>query len=164
MKRVGVFVDMRNQYDSPSRKARRVIIDYELYLKECLSGRILYRAFAYGVYLNEEPRLFLGALKGFGYETNYRKADKNQFVDCNLMMTADIWRGIEQTDIVVIGSSDPALVPIVQRIRETGRVVEIFSLDISRELKEAANSYTEINLEKLGRNNASIENADGIRR
>ncbi len=162
MKRVGVYVDMRNQYDSPIRRNSKIVIDYALYLKECVAERELYRAFAYGVYTGNQPTPFIGMLRSLGYEANYRKAAPDQFLDCNLQMTADIWRCIDRIDVVVIGSNDTALIPIISRIRETGRIVEMFSLGIPRELMQAANACTEINLERLGRRNASSENAESL--
>ena len=155
MKRVLVAVDVTNQYYSVTHASQGTRIDYSKYLQLATRGLNLYRAFAYGVELDDEAFGFKTVLRNLGYEPRYRRATiygetgDMRRTDRNLMMAMDIWRTIDKVDIVVIGSSDPELVPLVQRIKELGIQVIVISHNISRELRDAADRYIEVDLVKM---------------
>lgn len=148
-------MDVTNQYYSALHYHRGARIDYAKYLAESTKGLNLYRAFAFGAQMNEEASSFLTVLRSLGFETRYRKAaifgDRPDIrrTDRNMPLAMEIWRVIEKLDIVVIGSNDPDLVPLVQRIKELGIQVIVYSCNISRDLKESADRCIEIDLSML---------------
>jgi uncharacterized LabA/DUF88 family protein len=58
-------------------------------------------------------------------------------------------RNIRNLDCVVIGSNDPELVPLIEWIKEQGRIVTIFSFSIHRDLRAVADHCREIPKELL---------------
>lgn len=150
MKTALVSVDITNQYYAAAHNHPGAKIDYEKYLAEATKGYNLYRAFAYGVQMNDEAHGFITALRTIGYEPKYRQAvvlrDRPDIrnTDRNMLLAMDVWRVIDRIDVVVIGSNDPDLAPLVNRIKELGIQVIVFSCGISRELKDAADRFIEI--------------------
>ena len=67
----------------------------------------------------------------------------------NVGITLDVVRNIRNLDCIVIGSNDPELVPLVQWVKEQGRIVTIFSFSIHRELRAIADHCKEIPKELL---------------
>lgn len=155
-KEVGVFVNVSNQYYTVNNLFRGGKIDYVKYLARALNeNEQLYRAFAYGVQMEREANGFITCLNQIGFEPNYKTArlidgkPSIRNTDRNMDMAMDIIRCLEKLDVVVIGSNDPNLIPLVKFIRERGKKVVILSCCIGRELREAANSCIEIKEELL---------------
>lgn len=150
MKNVLVSVDITNQYYAALHTYPGAKIDYERYLTEATKGYNLYRAFAYGSQMEDEAHGFITVLRTIGFEPKYRQAvtvrDRPDIrrTDRNMLLAMDVWRTLERVDVVILGSNDPDLVPLVNRIKELGIQVIIFSCNISRELKDAADRYIEI--------------------
>lgn len=149
-KRAGLFCDITNQFYSTIHAHHGVLIDYEKYMAKASEGFTLSRAFAYGVQMNNEAAGFISALRNLGYEPRYRQAimvqDRYDIrrTDRNMSMAMDIWRCIDKLDAVIIGSSDPDLAPLVQRVSELGVQTIIYSCNVSRELREVADRVTEV--------------------
>lgn len=165
MKTALVAVDITNQYYSvQSSHHTGARIDYEKYLTAAVSQYNLYRAFAYGAQMSDEAYGFITVLKSIGFEPKYRRAvsvgDRPDIrrTDRNLILAMDVWRTIERVDVVILGSNDSELVPLVQRIKELGIQVIIYSCNIGRELREAADRCIEIDPEIMERRKG--ENAD----
>jgi uncharacterized LabA/DUF88 family protein len=152
MKSLGIFVDITNQYYAALayHRDKGGKIDYEKYIKVATDGYTLYRAFAYGVQMQTEAAGFVSILRILGYEPRYRTAvmigDKPDIrkTDRNMMLAMDVWRTIGKLDVVKIGSNDPDLVPLIERIQELGVQVHVFSCNIPREIREVANRFIEI--------------------
>jgi len=56
----------------------------------------------------------------------------------------DVVRCIEKLNVVILGSSDPDLIPLVEYIQEKGCECIIFSTGINKKLKDVANKWIEI--------------------
>lgn len=67
-----------------------------------------------------------------------------QQTDRTMDMVIDILRSIDRLEIVVIGSSNPRIIPIVNYLKEKGIRVIIFSCNIPRHLRNAADVWWEI--------------------
>jgi uncharacterized LabA/DUF88 family protein len=65
--------------------------------------------------------------------------------DINLEMAIDVMRVIHKLDTVVIGSSNPALTPLISFIKERGCKVIVFSCDIPVCLRKEASIWWNIN-------------------
>lgn len=139
-KKAAVFVDVVNQFYANNS----VRLDYDRYLAEASQGVEIHRAFCYGAQMNEEAEPFLTMMRHLGYETRYRRAvvvgeRKDIFrTDRNMMLAMDVWRLCRRVDVIIIGSNDPELVPLIERVRETGVQVGVLSCHVGRELAHAA--------------------------
>ncbi len=159
-KRAGLFVDITNQFYSAHHSHHGAMIDYELYMQKALEGFNLYRAFAYGVQMGNEANNFITVLRNLGYEPRYRQAvvvfDRPDIrrTDRNMTIAMDIWRCIEKLDVVIIGSSDPDLAPLIARIKELGVQTVVYSCNISLELREIADRAIEIDSAVMSRKKA----------
>lgn len=146
----GIFVDVSNQFSTVASVHRGAKINYKGYLDSALRGRSLYRAFAYGVQLNTEANEFIFSLREIGFEPKYRIARKIdgrpsiKRTDRNMPLAMDVMRHLHKLDIVVIGSNDPDLVPLVAYIKERGIKVVIFACRVGSELRDVADEVIEV--------------------
>lgn len=110
-------------------------MDYARYLARAADEFALCRATAYGAQINNEARGFLTVLRGLGFETKYRQAIHSDIrgTDRNIILAMDVWRS--QVDVVILGSNDPDLAPLIERVKELGIQVVLFACDVSRELR-----------------------------
>lgn len=157
MKSALLVCDVTNQYYSILDTHGSVKVDYDKYFKVASKGFDIYRAFAYGAQATDEADGFIAALTLIGFEPRYRQAaligrrPDIRRTDRNMMIAMDIWRTIEKVDVVIVGSNDPNLVPLIQRIKELGRQVIIYSHAISSELKLTADKCIELDLSSVER-------------
>lgn len=156
MKTALLVCDITNQYYSILHALGSVKIDYEKYLTSATKGYNIYRALAYGAQAKDEASGFITVLSNLGFEPRYRKAItigrrvNIRQTDRNMMIAMDVWRIIDKVDVVIIGSNDPDLAPLVQRIKELGIQVVIHSYNISDELKAVADRWYEIDFSIMG--------------
>ena len=157
MRRVGVFVNVTNQFYSVLTAFRGGKVDYTKYLRESVSpeGYELYRAIAYGVQIGNEAQSFIAALQRAGYDTRYKPAKvvdgkaNVRDTDWAIGMAMDVIRHLEHLDVVVLGCNDPSLIPLVEFIKERGIRVVIYSCRIPQELQRAADYSFEISEDVL---------------
>jgi uncharacterized LabA/DUF88 family protein len=151
MKSVGVFVNVNNQFYAVAQQHRGAKVDYAAYLKSAVGDGVLHRAFAYGVQMKEEAAPFIGCLRQMGYEPKYRQArmidgrPSIRSTDWNMGIAMDVMRHVPKLDVVVLGSNDPDLVPLVLYLKERAIKVVILSCRVGNELREAADEVIEIN-------------------
>lgn len=151
MKHVGVFIHVGNLYHSINKVLPGRKLNYRKYLNFAIGEGVCYRAIAYGLQREDEASNFITALGHSGFEAKFfkfRKFEKDgntvyQKIDLNLLMALDIVRLIEKLDTIVIGSSDPDLVPLIQWIKERGVDVRVIGCNISRNLKDVS-AWTEL--------------------
>ena len=138
--KAAMFVDVVNQFYNNNS----VRLDYERYLAEASRGSDVLRAFAYGAQMNEEAEPFLTMMRHLGWETRYRRAvvvgeRRDIFrTDRNMMIAMDVWRLIGRVELVVLGSNDAELIPLVERVRELGVQVGVLTCHPNRELARSA--------------------------
>lgn len=150
MSKVGVFVDCVDQYYTVKRKYNAKL-SYLKYMEKAikLSKGEIVQSVAYGVQLDNEASKFISTLKFYGYEPKYRKAEiydgrpDIKSTNVYIKMFADIMRALDNIDIIVIGSSDRELIPMLQYIKERKIEVILLSCSISEELA----SFTDISVE-----------------
>jgi uncharacterized LabA/DUF88 family protein len=145
-KKIGVFVDTNNLYYNVHKKYNKKI-DYELYLKQIMEmekEECIYRAFAYGSYLEDNGTKFIQYLKYAGFHPIYNLVDKIRRGKWNTYMLMDVVRMHDRLDTLVIGSSDPNLMPLIQWTMDKGIRTLIFSCNISKALKEFCYQWIEI--------------------
>lgn len=147
---VGVFVDIISQFNSVNMLYRGRKLDYEKYLTKSTEQGCIYRAFGYGAQITNEAHAFITCLRTLGYEPKYVQArqfgERSEIrrTDRTMDLVTDIIRILEKLDVVIIGTSNPMIVPIIEFIKERGIKVIVFSCNIPRELKESADLWWEI--------------------
>lgn len=162
LRNIGVFVDVDNIYYHTRKKfGENSKLDYQRYLnfvKEHLGNNML-RAFAYGVQSGSESTNFIKCLRHYGYEPKFGKANSKEvkWINWNVEICLDVVRLIGKLDVVVIGSCNKELIPLISWIREQGVQCVIVANLISKSLKEAADKYIEISSNLLIENNNSKE-------
>jgi uncharacterized LabA/DUF88 family protein len=173
-KRVGLFADITNLYHSVGKRFSGRKLDYKKYIDKATGSDEIYRAFAYGTQINAEAVSFISCLRHFGYDPKYKRPKyigqkesiDGRKSDWYIGMAMDVVRLIDRLDIVIIGSSDPDLVPLIQWIKEKGVRCIIMACGISKELKDIADYYIEINetlLEDRPNDNAPNYDNEGTR-
>lgn len=157
LRRVGIFVDIGNLYYCVGKRWEGRKLNYEEYLSVAQGESIRIRATAYGTQLADEAMTFISALRHFGYETKYQQpkisqnadGEKIRKADWDVGIAMDVVRMVGRLDTVILGTADPDMVPLVKYIQERGSVARIVACGISRELKDAADSYFEITEDML---------------
>lgn len=152
MKMVGAFVDVGNLYFSINQKWDGRKLDYVKYLQKAVGKECLYRAIAYGGQLANHAATFITYLKAAGFETKYKElrqfelADQRKVwrVDWNVGMSVDVIKMINRLDIVILGSSNIDLVPLVEYIKNRGITCIIFACGIPKDLRSIADGAIEI--------------------
>ncbi len=155
--RVGIFIDVQNIYHS-AKNLYQARVNFGELIKTLTAGRKLIRAVAYVV--KSETALgefsFFEALKKSGLELRSKdlqiNADGSKKADWDVGMAVDAIRMANFIDAVILVTGDGDFVPLVDYLKwGSGRQVEVvgFSQTTSGKLKEAADSFTE--LEKIPR-------------
>lgn len=126
MLRVGIFVNITNQFGALTQKKKGYKVNYERYLKQFLSpGESLMLAYAYGSQVIDEAESFIHALRRMGYMTRFVTSTKVTAQEIiqpnrNVEITVDIMRSCEKLDIVILGSNDLELVPLIVYLQGKG--------------------------------------------
>jgi uncharacterized LabA/DUF88 family protein len=124
MKQVGIFIDVTNLYYHTHRLFPDRRIDYRKYFERAQGEDIVLRAYAYGSQRKDEAIKFITLLKHLGYETRYGQArirgTKIIPANWNVQIAIDLFRIAGKLDRVVIGSSNPELIPLVRWAKEQG--------------------------------------------
>lgn len=159
MKLSGVFVDIGNLFYCIGKRFPRRKLNYPEYLRQVTGENAVYRAIAYGIQLNDNSIKFQTALKKSGFEVKYKEprytinketnAREIKRTSWNVGLTTDIVRIVDKLDTVIIGSSDYDLVPLVEWIKEKGRVCVVCACGIPKELRAVANQSIEITEDML---------------
>lgn len=144
-KQVGIFADVANLFYCINKRFSGRKLDYEKFRNKALDSEQLYRAFAYGTQIDLEAVKFIDCLKHFQYTPKFKKPRQNENrVNWSVGIAVDIFRIIDRIDIVVIGSSDNDLIPLIEWLKERGRSCVILASGISRDLKDIADRWCEI--------------------
>ena len=151
MKRIGVFVDVSNIYYCVQRAYNKRKLDYRKYLEYVASLGEVKRAIAYGCQIRDEAKGFIQCLEYAGFETKFKgvksyreEAGLRRKADWDVGIAIDIVRLVENLDIVILGTADGDLVPVVEWCIERGIKVIVFACGVSKDLKETATEFFEI--------------------
>jgi len=150
-KRIGIFMDVSNLYYCIGKKFQKRKLDYKEYYKFISDlGDIKY-AVAYGAQMNNEASGFIHCLKQIGFTPKYKtpkdyhnSENFKRKCDWDVGIAIDIVCMINELDLIVIGSADGDMRPVVDWAKDKGVNIVIIACDISGELKEAANRFIEI--------------------
>ena len=166
MLKVGVFVDISNLYFTVKKKFQGQKLDYLKFLQQCTGGHKLVHAFAYGAQEDDQANTFISCLKNFGYSPKFKRpklvAPNVKKADWDVGITIDVIRFLPRLDVVVIGSSDSDFAPLVSYCQSQGSKVHVWGALISRELKNAADTYHEIGESLLHANGAEESQSSSV--
>ncbi len=147
--KLGIFVDTTNLYHTVYRKHKGRLC-YEEYYQQIVKDNEVIIASAYGMTIGSTDS-FQNCLAYAGFETSFKTPKiieihdvKIKRCDWGIQMAIAVVEVIDEVDIVVLGSSDPNLYPLVSWIKGQGKDVWIVSSLIPRILKDAATKVIEI--------------------
>lgn len=142
----------------PERK-----LDYAAYMKYVQELGLLHVAYAYGAQLENEASGFIHCLKATGYTPKYKtpktyKSDGKikRKADWDVGIAMDIVQTIDRLDMVLLGSADGDLCPVVDWAQRRGAVVVVLACGISRDLRDLADQAIEIPESLLENKNVHI--------
>ncbi len=151
MKRIGVFVDVSNLYYCVGKKFLKRKLDYRKYLHFVADIGEVVKAVAYGSQVGEEAKGFIYCLNETGFQTKFKavksyheEAGLRRKADWDVGIAIDIVRMIERFDMVILGTADGDLEPIVDWCMDQGVDVLVLACGISKDLKDRATSFIEI--------------------
>jgi len=142
--KVGIFVDVGNLYYCIGKAFPGRKLDYQKYL-DTVTDRFGsdITATAYGTQLEREASKFITALRHIGYTTKWKKEKpEGRRVSWNVGLTVDALAHL--FEVVIIGSSDSALLELVDALIEREVKVIVYAARIGRELKETGAEILEI--------------------
>lgn len=151
MRKIAVFCDVGNLYYCVGKKFETRKLDYRKYLEYAKTFGEVYTSAAYGSQVKEEAKNFILCLKQLGFTTRFRESDREEKrrVNWGAGIAIDIVQLIDRVDTVVLGSSDPDLLPVVEYIKSKGIKVIIIAAGIHRDLKSACNQFVEVSEDML---------------
>jgi len=154
MKRIGMFLDVSNLYYCVAKHFAGKRLDYNKLLELARQDGEVTKAVCYGAQLAEEAQAFISCLKHMGFETKYKtpkvyRDAKNpnkevRKANWDIGIAVDILKVISRLDMVILGSADGDFTPLVQYLTEQGVAVKVIGCEISRELKDAASEFMEV--------------------
>lgn len=159
MTNIAVFADISNLYYCIGRKFEGRKLDYEKLIEKVSELGTIQRAFAYGTQINTEASNFISCLRKLGWTTKYKQPKMSDApgeerkvirkADWDVGIAMDAVRMADKVGVIVLCSSNPDLVPLVEWIKEQGIRCIILACGISRELKEVADQFSEIDSDLL---------------
>lgn len=144
-KRALVVLDSFSIFNHFGKKHGGGRINFE-YLYNFLDGTYdLVRVFIYGVDFGEVKPAFKGMLKAVGYSTKYlvvpaEEKEECKFLNNNSQMFADALNYIDDFEVLVIGSHDRNLIPMVKYFQDHKKEVIVANCYVNRELREVCDN------------------------
>ena len=160
MKTVGLFIDISNIYYNVGKRFAKQKLDYSKYLTKAVDGDVLLRAFAYGLETSDnQADRFVKYLRFLQIEPKYKRhttyvnnqtgKTATRWSTWDVGISLDIVRVIDKLDVVVLGSNDPNLIPLIEYVKERGVKFVVFACGVGKEVREAADMYIEIDASLL---------------
>lgn len=149
MKRIGVFVDVSNLYYCIGKKYDYRKLDYRKYLDFIGDLGEIVKSIAYGSQMSDEAIGFIHCLEKVGFQTKFKPVktyspDSRRKADWDVGIAMDIVRMVDRFDMLILGTADGDLEPVVKWATEQGVDVIVLACGVSRELKTRATKYIEI--------------------
>jgi uncharacterized LabA/DUF88 family protein len=148
MKKIGVFIDLSNLYYCTLNRFGRKP-DYKAYLQFVKDLGDVTHAFAYGSQIGNQAQQFIYAMNQIGYVTRYKQAKavgathKANWDVGIVMEVVQVVLGVG-LDVVVLGTADGDMAPLVDWCQKRGIPVVILASGISHELRDIAHKTIEM--------------------
>jgi len=147
-------MDVSNLYYCIGKKFPQRKLDYRKYLKFVKDLGEPMVCIAYGAQLSGQANGFIYCLRQIGFTTKFKtpksytnKEDNyalKRKADCDVDITVDIVNTIDRLDMIILGSADGDMLPIVEWAQGKGVEVIVIASGISKDLKDKATKYIEI--------------------
>ena len=153
MRHVALFVDISNLYYCIGRRFEGRRLDYNKFIKRVTGDDDMVRAIAYGGHIANEAKKFMGFLKHIGFEPKYKRVKQTpkdngeteiRNTNWGVGITVDVMGLIDKVQVVYLASSDPDLVPLIEKVKAAGAKCIVIACGIYKEVREAASSTIEI--------------------
>lgn len=163
-KRVFIAVDVSNLFCCVRNKFDKKI-DYQKFLRHCAKFGEIYQSAAFAASLKGEGEPFFKRLRYLGFRVHVKEVKEYQGKDGRAIRKADwdvgiamsIARVIDRVDIVVLGTADGDLLPVLEFCHEKGVQVVIVGCNISSTLRDKADICVEITEDMLETKRATPE-------
>ena len=146
-KRIGVFVDIGDQFFRVSRKWEGERLSYEAFYNKAIEYGNITRAVAYGTQIGKSGTNFINCLSYIGYEPKFKDIEKEgQWFNWAVGISVDIMNCVNnhKIDTVILGASYKDIVPLILCIKDKGIKVIVIGCCANRELKLVADEYVEV--------------------
>jgi len=150
-KRVGVFCDISNLYYCIGKKFNLQKLNYTSYIDFLADLGDIQVCNAYGAQMDGEATNFIRALKQIGFTCFFKEPKQwinngkvKRKADHDVTIAMDVVDCIDRLDIVVLGTADSDLAPVVHWAMKRGVKVVVFACGIAKELKECATQCIEV--------------------
>ena len=151
--KVGAFVDLPNIsfcYGRKTTKRKVNYVEYKKYVDKFGDSVVLN---AYGIQTDGRAKEFIAFLERTGYETYFvDRTDQKRFINVGPTIVIDVVRSIDEYETVILGTTDPDMVPLIQWCKDQGKVVIIIAADITDEVKELCDDYEDLTDETVETN------------
>lgn len=153
MRKAGIFVDSSNLYYCLQKKYGRKL-DYEKYKNYFSSLYSIEQCFAYAAVNGNASLGFLKAVEKVGYEVKTKEVKvydggNKRKCDMDVDMTIDIMNMCDKLDVIILGTADGDMSPLVDCLRGRSKKVICFACGISGELVKRCDQAMEIVTEVL---------------
>lgn len=162
--KVLIAVDVSNLYYTVKKKFDGARVDYEKFKEFCSKYGEIYRALAFASQMQGAGDKFFECLKHLRYRVltktvkeypahtlncphcskSFSEGTKRQKADWDVGIAIEIIKYIERIDVVVLGTADGDMLPLVKHLQDSGVRVVIVGCGISSELRELADEFCEI--------------------
>ena len=150
-KRIGIFADVSNLYYCVGKKFQDRKLDYEKYYDYVKPLGEIQQAIAYGAQMDDKAEGFIHALKKIGFRPKYKtpKTYTNdgkirRKADWDVGIAMDMVTMIDKLDMILLGTADGDMEPVVTWALSKGVDVVILACGISKDLKDISTSWIEI--------------------
>lgn len=158
-KKIGIFVDTSDLYHKIRRKFGGGKLDYQVYYDTAAEWGSIEYAFAYGMQSEREAGGFIACLKAAGFYVYFKRpriirCEDREIKRCEwgVGIAMEIVSLIKELDIVVLGSSNSDLIPLIKWAKNQDVGVFILASGIPESMKGAADSAIEITEDYLEEN------------
>lgn len=142
MSKIGVYVDTSDLYHKSLRNLDGKISYTQLMERVREFGEVSV-AYAYGMRTESDSSKFIYCLQALGFKALFKKPyittiSGKAFKQCdwNVQLTVDVLRSLDQFDIVIIGSTNGGLIPLLRRLVELKVAVKIIGCNASDTIRK----------------------------
>jgi len=152
MKRIGVFIDVSNLYYCIQKKYPKRKLDYRKYKRFIEDLGEIQQAIAYGAQMAKQADGFKYCLQQMGFQTKYKTPKEygseelgiKRKADWDVGIAMDVVNMVDRFDMVILGTGDGDMMPLVEWCMQKGVDVVILATGISRDLRAGATKAIEI--------------------
>ena len=149
---IGIFTDVSDIYYKVNRKFDSKL-NYQAYINKILDKGSVHRAFAY---VSQKAPSFITCLKSAGFEPKYKRPKiirinnrEIKHCDWGVGIAVDIIYHLNDLDTVILGTSNPDFIPLIQWIKDCDIKVIIYACCVPISLQNVADEVIEITEEEL---------------